>query len=154
MTVNTSSSFLVSQTLACYSLTKRDGEKILVLLNDLMVISVSKWIIILYMNCALQFSVSNMAILRAKQSKLNIAYSLSSWTNQCLYINRVILKLGSNIHLMFFWNFYIFPLKAKIKYLLSLSFFHKFLTLSFSHVCKYPCENWMSRQYSSWSPLL
>lgn len=74
MTVNISSSFLVSQILACYSLTKRDGDKILVLLNDLMVISVSKWIIILYINCTLQFSVSNMAILRAKQMKHNIFF--------------------------------------------------------------------------------
>ena len=78
MMVNTSSSSLVSQILACYSLTERDGDKILVLLNDLTVISMSKWIIIPYMNCTLQFSVSNMAILTAKQSKLNITYSLSS----------------------------------------------------------------------------
>lgn len=111
-----------------------------------MVISVSKWIIILYINCTLQFSLSNMAILRAKQSKLNITYSLSSWTNRCLYINRVLLKLGLNIHLIFFWNSYIFPLKAKLKYLLSLLSFQKFLALSFSHVCKYPHENWISRQ--------
>ena len=154
MMVNTSSSSLVSQILACYSLTERDGDKILVLLNDLTVISMSKWIIIPYMNCTLQFSVSNMAILTAKQSTLNITYSLSSWTNRCLYINRVLLKLGLNIHLIFSWNFYIFPLKAKIKYLLSFSSFQKFLALSFSHVCKYPHENWMFRQCSSWSPLL